>query len=69
MVKEGCLKGVDEVYGFHQVSVFDEGDIRVREGGFFSGVTIVNIKIIGKGGHGSTPSMGHDPISAANAVF
>ena len=69
MLKEGCLEGVDEVYGFHNVSMFDEGDIRVCEGGFFSGMVIVNIKIIGKGGHGSTPSIVHDPISAANAVF
>ena len=32
MIKEGCLKGVDEVYGLHNVPNFDEGDIRVCKG-------------------------------------
>ena len=47
MVEEGCMKGVDEVYGFHNMPNFDEGDIRVCEGGFFAAVTQVKIKIIG----------------------
>lgn len=32
MIKEGCLNGVDEVYGLHNVPNFDEGDIRVCNG-------------------------------------
>ena len=55
MIKEGCLKDVDEVYGFHNIPNFDEGDIRVCEGPFFAAETAVEIKIIGQGGHGSTP--------------
>ena len=55
MVKEGCMKEVDEVYGFHNIPNFDEGDIRVCSGAFFAAVTIVKIKIIGQGGHGSSP--------------
>lgn len=47
MVKEQCLKGVDEVYGFHNIPNFDEGDIRVCEGPFFAAVSIVKIKILG----------------------
>ena len=47
MVKEKCLDGVDEVYGFHNMPNFDEGDIRVCEGAFFAAATIVKIKIIG----------------------
>ena len=69
MVEEGCMEGVDEVYGFHNIPNFDEGDIRVCEGPFFAAVTIVKIKIIGQGGHGSTPHKLSDPISAANAVY
>lgn len=68
MVKEGCMDGVDEVYGYHNVPQFDEGDIRVCEGGFFAASTIVNIKIIGQGGHGSSPHKLRDPINAATAV-
>ena len=55
MIKEGCLKDVDEVYGFHNIPNFDEGDIRVCEGPFFASETSVEIKVIGQGGHGSTP--------------
>ena len=69
MVKEKCLDGVDEVYGFHNMPNFDEGDIRVCEGAFFAASTIVKIRIIGQGGHGSTPHKLRDPISAANAVY
>lgn len=66
MIKEGCLDGVDEVYGFHNIPNFDEGDIRVCEGGFFAAVTIIRIKVIGRGGHGSTPHKVIDPIACAN---
>ena len=69
MMKEGCLDGVDEVYGFHNLPIFDEGDIRVCSGGFFAASTVVKIKIIGQGGHGSTPHKLTDPIAGANAVY
>jgi len=32
MIKEGCLKGIEEVYGYHNVPIFEEGDVRVIEG-------------------------------------
>jgi len=47
MIEEGCLDGVDEVYGYHNVPNFDEGDIRVCEGAIFAGSTRVKIRIIG----------------------
>jgi len=47
MIEEGCLKGIDEIYGYHNVPNFDEGDIRVCEGPIFAEVTRVRIKIIG----------------------
>lgn len=68
MIEEGCLDGVDECYGYHNIPQFDEGDIRVCEGGFFASVTLVNIKILGQGGHGSSPHKLSDPITAACAV-
>lgn len=69
MVEEGCMNGVDEVYGFHNIPNFDEGDIRVCTGAFFAAVTTVSIKIIGQGGHGSTPQKLVDPISCANQIY
>jgi hippurate hydrolase len=68
MVKEGCLEGVDEVYGYHNMPNFDEGDIRVCEGAIFAAVTVVKIKIIGQGGHGSAPHKLRDPITAGAMV-
>lgn len=69
MVKEGCLKGVQEVYGIHNIPYFDEGDIRVRPGADWAQASILKIKITGQGGHGSTPHKLVDPISCAMQVF
>jgi len=69
MIKEGCLDGVEEVYGLHNIPNFDEGDIRVCEGGFFAGIACVSIKCVGLGGHGSSPHKIIDPITCANQIF
>jgi len=68
MVEEGCMKGIDEVYGYHNIPNFDEGDIRVCEGPFFARVTVVEITVKGQGGHGSAPHKLRDPITAASMV-
>ena len=47
MIKEGCLEGVDEVYGYHNVPTFEEGDLRVCEGAIMAKVTTVKIKVVG----------------------
>jgi len=69
MIKEGCLEGVDEVYGYHNIPNFPEGDIRVVEGAMMASATTVKIKVLGKGGHGSMPHMIKDVISAGAAIF
>ena len=69
MIKEGCLEGVDEVYGFHNIPNFDEGDIRVCGGPIMASSTIVKIKILGLGGHGSLPHKVRDPISAGASML
>ena len=70
MIEEGCLEDIDEVYGFHNIPNFDEGDIRVCSGGFFANSTSLTITITGQGGHGSAPHRCvHDPITAATAVL
>ena len=60
---------MDEVYGFHNVPNFEEGDIRVIEGAIMASSTILEIKIKGVGGHGSSPHMCQDVISAAAALL
>ena len=70
MIEDGCLKNIDEVYGFHNIPNFDEGDIRVCEGGFFANSTTVDITINGQGGHGSAPHRCvNDPINCSTAIL
>ena len=69
MVEEGCLDGVDEVYGYHNVPNFREGDIRAIPGAVMAASTRVEITVVGRGGHGSIPHKMKDPITAATAIF
>ena len=68
MIREGCLLDIDEIYGFHNIPNFDEGDIRVCEGPFFAKSTRISIKIKGQGGHGSAPHKIRDPITTASMI-
>mmetsp|Transcript_51763 Transcript_51763/g.59464 ORF Transcript_51763/g.59464 Transcript_51763/m.59464 type:complete len:399 (-) Transcript_51763:23-1219(-) len=65
MIQEGCLDGVDEVYGAHNLPVQRTGKLLVKSGPVMSQVTIILINIIGKGGHGSAPEKAKDPLQAA----
>lgn len=47
MIKEGCLDGVDEVYGLHNIPNFNEGDIRACSGPIMAATTVIKIKVIG----------------------
>ena len=55
MIKQGCLEGVDEVYGFHNWPVGNFGDIWCKEGAVMSKITVIKVGIVGTGGHGSEP--------------
>ena len=65
MIEEGCLEGVDEVYGYHNGPFAHEGSISIRPGPLMTGVSKVTIIIEGQGGHGSEPAKSIDPITAA----
>ena len=69
MIMEGCLDGVDEIYGHHVFNYGPEGQVMVKEGAIMSGVGKVKIYVEGIGGHGSEPAACKDPITAGNAVF
>ncbi len=64
MIKEGCLDGVDEVYGYHNVPNFNEGEIRIIPGAIMAKVCIVRINIYGQGGHGAMPHKIQDVVTA-----
>ncbi|CAK4281039.1 unnamed protein product [Aphanomyces euteiches] len=73
MIKDGCLEGVHEVYGYHN-SPFPLGNIQVKAGPLMAHSTFFKIKISGPGGHGSAPHVTHqspsnDPIVAAGQLI
>lgn len=68
MIKDGCLDGVDVIYGVHVVSDLAIGEIGVREGSMTSAPDSFNIKVNGKGGHGGWPHNTVDPILTASQL-
>ena len=53
MIEKGCLEGVDEVYGFHNVNLDSFGKIAIVKGPFMALSCTVMINIRGTGGHAS----------------
>ncbi|WP_010095264.1 M20 metallopeptidase family protein [Ornithinibacillus scapharcae] len=62
MIEDGCLDGVDLIYGAHVMSTEEFGTVSVKEGYASSAQDDFNIVIYGKGGHGSEPHLTVDPI-------
>ena len=64
MIEEGVLNSVDEIYGLHNMTLFEVGEIGLVSGAIMARIDIFDIKIIGKGGHGSTPHNCNSPLDA-----
>ncbi|MDG6243395.1 MAG: amidohydrolase [Methanolobus sp.] len=62
VIDEGGLDGVDAIIGLHIFGDVDAGVINVRPGPFMASSNRFCLKIIGKGGHHSTPQYCIDPI-------
>ena len=73
MIKEGCLDGVDAVFGQHigciMRDVEESGKIIVTHGNAMACADSFKIKIIGHGAHGAMPESSIDPISIAAQVI
>jgi len=65
MIEEGCLDGVDEVYGMHNWPGGPLGMIFVKPGAMLAEASHLKITFIGKGGHGSAPQTANDPLQPA----
>lgn len=70
MIEDGVLENpkVDAMLALHvdrSVGNYKNGDVLVRYGSMSAAEDPINIKIIGKGGHASTPNLCIDPISIA----
>lgn len=62
MIEDGCLEGVDEVYGAHVEVNFPIGTVAVNDGYVHAATDEFDITIFGKGGHGAEPHRSIDPL-------
>lgn len=62
MVADGCLDGVDEIYGAHVEVNFPIGQIAVKDGFVQAASDVFNITVNGKGGHAAEPHWCTDPL-------
>lgn len=73
MIKEGCLKGVDAIFGQHigvlSSDVLESGKIIVSHGNVMACRDAFKIKVIGKGAHGAWPELSIDPIAIVAQVI
>jgi amidohydrolase len=61
MIEDGCLEGVDVIFGTHVRSTIPVGKIAYRSGATMAAPDKFQIKVIGKGGHGAYP---HETVDA-----
>ncbi|OLS34476.1 M20 family metallopeptidase [Bacillus sp. MRMR6] len=69
MIEEGCLEGVDYIYGQHLWSGLPSGTIAISEGPVMGSSDFFNLTIEGKGGHAATPELTIDPITVSAQVI
>ncbi|MGM9921655.1 MAG: M20 family metallopeptidase [Bhargavaea sp.] len=68
MIEDGCLDGVDAVYGCHLQSMMPAAKMFYREGFIQAAVDTFEITVNGKGGHGAVPHEAIDPIVVASHI-
>lgn len=69
MIEGGCLESVQEIYGLHNVPIFNVGEIGVIPGTIMARIDVFNIHIEGQGGHGSQPHRCHNPINTGVQII
>ncbi|MCF6136188.1 M20 metallopeptidase family protein [Pseudalkalibacillus berkeleyi] len=68
MIEDGCLEGVDYIYGVHLWATDNVGEVYYKEGPFMAAADQFEIKIIGRGGHGAQPHLTKDSIMTASQL-
>lgn len=69
LLRAGALVGVPEVYGLHNWPTLGFGRVGLRAGAMMAASDRFNVVVRGRGGHGSQPHLGVDPILAAAHVI
>ncbi|SDI75094.1 M20 family metallopeptidase [Alteribacillus bidgolensis] len=62
MIKDGCLDGVDVIFGTHLWATVPHGKIQYKHGPMMAAVDRFEIEIIGQGGHGAMPHLTKDAV-------
>ncbi|MEH7122620.1 M20 family metallopeptidase [Bacillus sp. JJ1773] len=62
MIEDGCLDGVDVIFGQHIWATAPVGTIEYRQGPMMAAADFFKVKIQGRGGHGSQPHRTKDSV-------
>ncbi|MBS0349648.1 MAG: amidohydrolase [Proteobacteria bacterium] len=65
MIAQGCLDGLDEIYGLHNDPGTPVGSIRLRNGPLLAAGDRFDLRVKGRGGHAARPHDNLDPVIAA----
>lgn len=68
MIEDGCLEGVDAIFGLHVDPTIECGVIGIKYGAYCASSTDVIIEVEGKSCHGAYPSQGIDAIVATCGI-
>lgn len=71
MIKEGVLDNPkpSAIIGQHVMPLVDVGKVGFREGMYMASSDEIYLKVIGKGGHASTPELAVDPVLIASHII
>lgn len=68
MIRDGCLDGVDKIFGWHNWPSIPFGKAICPDGSVMAANGSFDILLKGRSGHASQPELCHDPVLAAAAV-
>ncbi|UQD51334.1 amidohydrolase [Bacillus methanolicus] len=68
MIEDGCLEGVDVIFGTHLWATEPTGTIQYRVGPIMAAADRFEIVILGQGGHGAQPHKTKDAIVTASQL-
>lgn len=68
MIEDGCLEGVDAIFGLHVDPTIECGVVGIKYGAYCASSTDVIIEVEGKSCHGAYPSQGVDAIVATCGI-
>ena len=64
MIADGCLDGVDRIYGLHVDNQLPVGTVGIKDGPYMAGSGRFDVTIRGQGGHGALPHLTTDVLGA-----